>query len=1824
MENFRMRRSIRSAKFNAENKTTLKTLTVATIAGLSIIGVGQAQATTLDEVDLSKKPIDTPTLDYLHDNDVLIPQKTFQRDEDGNIVKDANDKPIIQEGTPILAPQSGYSLTKLEANPDGSKPDGDNVITKFEVKEVTRYYDKTTGELVANPISGTEYKVVQEKDIVPQYYNVNPVIPESNNSKVTWTEVTEEGDNTITISSPDGPKYYKYTYNAPSNYDTTTNSNKTKDLGTITNPTGTYLEPGIYKGGAAINNPAGSTITIENYVFQNNKTTAYFDSTTSGKYVILFGGAIYNKGEISKITSDFIGNSVSATKSSDSIKTNTFGGAIYNSGKIGDITGDFIGNSADSSYNSYGGAIYNSGTIGNITGDFISNSAGSEGGAISNDGGTISNITGDFIGNSAASYGGGAIYNRGTIGNITGDFISNSGSSGGAISNSGTIENVTGDFIKNSGSDGGAISNKYNSTIGNITGDFISNEAYSSKGGAIYNYKSTIGDITGDFIGNSAISDGGAIYNDYGTIGNITGDFIGNSGSSGGAIDNGYSSTIGNITGNFIGNTATSRGGAIYNYGKIGNITGDFIGNTAGSDGGAISNSGTIENVTGDFIRNSGSRGGAIYNDNSTIGDITGGFIGNTASSCGGAIYNYKSTIGDITGDFISNTASYHGGAIYNDDYDNTIGDITGNFISNTASYLGGAIYNGGKSRNITGDFIGNTASSGGAIDNSGTIENVTGDFIRNSGSVGGAIYNDDYYSTIRNIAGDFIGNTASSDSHNSYGGAIYNGDNSTIGDITGNFISNRAKALSSYYGMGGAIYNSSAIGDITGDFIGNYAEAENGTAGGGAIANNLAIEIRNSQPEYSNDLGITSSQNPSLLNIKNSSFINNYALGNNAYGGAIYNNVSVIVRGGGGGEVPQSLELADNTITTSDYGITLLDVQNSSFENNKVSGTISALGGAIANEFHISNRNTPQEGSLASETNTGKYNINISNSTFNNNTAYSIEEIAAGGAIYNSNMDLNILGSNFTNNSAVSEQGSALGGAIAAQNPRLGNSSGTIEVHYGIGTFTNSNTGESITLYVTSCYEFDDDLTLQENIDIANSQGITVNFKKEDDFSYNVDQDEWNNYIEHINEQKEKGYASENDITQTVTINNPNTDEIILASDGDIKTITNSSFINNHATSTAGEAKGGAIYSNRDLNIVADGTTSVFKDNYTESKGIKDDNAIYIDNNATLNFTMKNNGKFYMADNIDGTATKDSDGKITDTYNVNIKGDNINNTTFYMLNDIRNANVTFDNTTINAINNQTHVYNFNSLTVNSDTNFVADVDLANEQMDRITANTYGTHNGNLNVVGMNLLSDATKDVTEIYFAQPGLKNNVVNGMPKTGEYNLPSTAQTTFYTPIYKYNAIYDNRNDGGYFIFDRVSAGNNSGNASDNFNPAVLAPSVASQAGANATMNQTFNYAFQNSDNFMTIPYLERVAIKTSNRYALSPTGDATDVGTFSPLFNTMNETSSAWVKPYASFENIPLKNGPKVSNITYGTLVGFDTPIKSIKNGWDRAWTGYIGYNGASQRFSGVDATQNGGLVGGTLTLYKGNFFNATTISSGAIVGDNRTMYGTDNYTMLMAGVGNKTGYNFEFKEGKIIIQPSMLLSYTFVNTFDYTNAAGVKIKNDPLHAIQIAPGVKFIANTKNGWQPYIGVNMIWNLLDKSKVSANDVRLPEMSIKPYVQYGIGVQKRFKDRYMAFGQAMIQNGGRNGISLTAGFRWAIGKEGKPLEKVQRVNNKTISSSSSVGTSINSVGAKSTIAQAQPERKIIKQLSQTQRERIAKQYQNTTRTTSIGEMKKL
>ena len=253
--------------------------------------------------------------------------------------------------------------------------------------------------------------------------------------------------------------------------------------------------------------------------------------------------------------------------------------------------------------------------------------------------------------------------------------------------------------------------------------------------------------------------------------------------------------------------------------------------------------------------------------------------------------------------------------------------------------------------------------------------------------------------------------------------------------------------------------------------------------------------------------------------------------------------------------------------------------------------------------------------------------------------------------------------------------------------------------------------------------------------------------------------------------------------------------------------------------------------------------------------------------------------------------------------------------------------------------------------------------------------------------------------------------------------------------------------------------------------------------------------------------------------------------------------------WFKPYISYESVGIKNGPKVDNTMYGSYFGGDSPVYSFNNGVDMQYSIYARYTGSHQSYTDTGIYQNGGILGATALLYKDDFFTALTLNAGASFGDASTKYGHENFTMFSTGVASKTGYNIEFANGKFIVQPSLLASYTFVNTFNYTNAAGVRIDGDPIHAINISPGLKFIGNLANGWQPYIGARMVWNILDKAEFHANDVALPSMSIKPYVQYGIGIQKLWGERSTGFAQCMLRSGGRNGFAFNVGYRYALGQ---------------------------------------------------------------------------
>ena len=361
----------------------------------------------------------------------------------------------------------------------------------------------------------------------------------------------------------------------------------------------------------------------------------------------------------------------------------------------------------------------------------------------------------------------------------------------------------------------------------------------------------------------------------------------------------------------------------------------------------------------------------------------------------------------------------------------------------------------------------------------------------------------------------------------------------------------------------------------------------------------------------------------------------------------------------------------------------------------------------------------------------------------------------------------------------------------------------------------------------------------------------------------------------------------------------------------------------------------------------------------------------------------------------------------------------------------------------------------------------------------------------------------------------------------------------TSVLTPIRKMNARVQVTDD-GQLLLNFVGTGN----SYDDFNSAVMASPIAAQVGGYLTQLHSYDEAFRNMDMYMLSTKAERQAMKMRNKYATT----SSDL-IYDPTV-TQYERKAGWFRPYATFESVPLSGGPDVSNVAYGTYAGGDSEIYDLGHGWDGMWGVYVGYNGSHQAYgSGNSIYQNGGTLGLVGMAYKGDFFTGLTVNVGANGAEASTMYGSENFSMLMAGIASKTGYNWELAKGKFIIQPSVLASYSFVDTFDYKNAAGVNINADPLHAVQIEPGVKFIGNLKNGWQPYAGVSVVINIMDKTDFHANDVSLPDLSVKPFVKYGVGIRKSWGERFTAFFQTYFTSGGRNGVGLQTGLRWTIGK---------------------------------------------------------------------------
>ncbi len=1143
-------------------------------------------------------------------------------------------------------------------------------------------------------------------------------------------------------------------------------------------------------------------------------------------------------------------------------------------------------------------------------------------------------------------------------------------------------------------------------------------------------------------------------------------------------------------------------------------VAGDFIGNSREDQNGiAIINmqsGGYADSIVGNFINNTVTgnpywgRGSILYLENGAkVDSFSGNFIGNSSISSsdnasGGVLFTSSGSIDAISGFFVANHAKgqrmAQGGALYISM--STVGTIVGDFINNYAttdnSAMGGAILvqRSSEITSITGDFIGNY------------IEAITGS------AYGGAVYIND--AKIGTITGDFINNYVSGNS--AVGAAIHLTNWANLEHINGDFIGNIARGVIA--ANGGAISNSGAtvLGEISGSFINNHTEitGTSNLALGGAIytSRNLTISANNKSIEFTGNC-----TQDSRGTIPNAIFV----LANSSASPTITlnatNNGSITLNDQIDGGNPSG-----STINRSySYTLALTGDNTSTIHiNNEIINANITLNSTT---LHLAQENLLQQ-SISLKINSGSLN------TINNSTnPLSIPNLTLNG---NLNYALDV---NLTSQSADTLQ------ITSATNPS--------NIHISeINTIGDIPTGQtaSIIPFLTGNYSQNITTTLANELSTIYGQSYAYNVGISNQNLVFIQSEKIPGLPGALSDNGDRTFIMQSDESITAWVSNTqnsmqgnnlviqgnnyaiigNSNPGIIINPSQTLTIKNVSEISGFNSSE----NGAFLNNNAILNIIAENTDTFIQNNTANAQS----NAIH-NINATLNLNAADKNAVILNDKI----TSDNSSIL----NINPSNPNTPaNGTIVINNDMsgftgtvnlyngtlklgenaslpNSAQFNVFNGTLDLANNSTNLTTFNNLNIQGPAlNLSIDADPANYSIDQISSSNTISEPGKINVTNINLLSDATEPQITLNFAENSLKNAVIY------------SGKDISYSNIYKYSVKYDTNT--GDFTFSRYST-----STSDGFNPAVISGEIAQQ-GAFLSMLDIYQQAFNNFD-MRLIQSPISTQIKLRNK--------------FSSLNNVNYQKphENLWFRPFTTFENVPLKNGPKVNNVNYGSIFGANSDLTPVKYGFLRSIGAYTGYIGSHQDYLGQSVYQNGGTLGFNTFFYKNNFFAGLTANTAAIQADAITSYGRDNITMLTAGIAAKSGYNLHTLNNKLIIQPNAQISYTFVNTFNYRTKTGLNINSDPLNAIQILPGIKIIGNLKNNWQPYITVSMVFNIMDKTNFTANQSTLPYLSVKPYLLYGIGVQKQHGERFTCYLQTLLRSGGRNGIGFSAGLKWKI-----------------------------------------------------------------------------
>lgn len=544
---------------------------------------------------------------------------------------------------------------------------------------------------------------------------------------------------------------------------------------------------------------------------------------------------------------------------------------------------------------------------------------------------------------------------------------------------------------------------------------------------------------------------------------------------------------------------------------------------------------------------------------------------------------------------------------------------------------------------------------------------------------------------------------------------------------------------------------------------------------------------------------------------------------------------------------------------------------------------------------------------------------------------------------------------------------------------------------------------------------------------------------------------------------------------------------------------ITNSSFYDNQ--SQTGMAGAIANVGTGSVTLTANGKDVVFSGN----KGILGLNDYYAAS-ATTNIFSAFNGNIFFAGAVMGD----------DEWSLQMNGNQNGN--IFFDNQLKNANIVLNDITVNAngsslLNNtlemNSGIFNidrigtsnvhFRSLDVKGGGMNLSDidVDLENKQMGRISADTESfSSSDKINVNNLTIIKDSENKSTDVLFASQELAGNV-------------SYENKVITAPIYEYKSNYNAST--GLFNFTRNEV----------LNPTVQATNVGSLS--NSILVEEI-YSRVLSD-------IDRVSINHDRILAHRQEAKMT----------------RGWVKYFGSNDRVALKNFRDVDTQYNGFILGGDSDKIALPNDWDMIASLYGAYVKGEQSYTNTKIKQDAQYGGGSLFFHKGSLFAGVTANVGYIENTNKTSYGADKYDTFVMGLAIKSGYNMRMPT-KTIIQPNIFASYSYIKADNYTAKSGVDLVSRGLNIAQVSPGLRVIQEMKYNTDIYVDTRYVMTDNYKGNVYANNMLLPDIGFKNFIEYGIGIHKSWYGELSRDIDSILKinrrDGGRTGWNALAEVR--------------------------------------------------------------------------------